>query len=283
MLSAMRLKAGVCLWACVSAASAAQAPDRIASADLCADAYVFALADPDSIHAVSWQAGQTVSSAPDWALDRPRASADAERLIALGPDLVVFGPGGAGDAAGLLERASLSYTVLQWGETLEVVTSNLRQLGEILNRQREAQTLIENLHDRRDALTARAEARGVRPSVFYLSVTGGAAGAGTLVDEAIKLAGGENAAAEAGATGWLPADAEWAFRVEPDLIVTSYFIDGYATRSNIGARHAAFQRLLRDRSRVDVPAPAWSCAGPALMDAAEQIADELDLLAGANG
>jgi iron complex transport system substrate-binding protein len=270
----MPLKAAACLWACVSAVSAADGPSRIVSADLCADAYVFALADRAALAAVSWQAGQAVSGAPDWALDLPRASDDAERLIALQPDLVVFGPAGAGDAARFLDRAGIARVSLQWGEDWDTVTANLRIIGTAMNEAERAEALIAELETRREHLAMRAAEHG-RPSVFYLSVTGGAAGADTLVDEAIRMAGGRNAAAEAGARGWLAADAAWAFRVDPDLVITSYFVDGYATRNNAGARHSAFRRLLQDTPRIDIPASAWSCAGPALMDAAEQIADAL--------
>lgn len=277
MSMAMHLKAAACLWACASAASAA-APSRLVSADLCADAYVFALAEQATVAAVSWQAGQTVSSAPEWALDLPRASQDAERLIALSPDLVVFGPAGAGDAGRFLDAAGIAYVELGWGEDWSVVEQNLLQLGEALERPGRARQIVSDLDQRRVALAARAEVRGIAPSVFYLSVTGGAAGNGTLVDTAIRTAGGRNAAAEAGAQGWLPANAEWAFRIDPDLIVTSYFIDGYATRSDTGRRHSAFRRLLSSHPRTDIPASAWSCAGPELMDAAEAIADALDRL-----
>lgn len=274
----MHLKAAACLWACASAASPADSPSRIVSADLCADAYVFALADRDAIAAVSWQAGQTVSAAPDWALDLPRANGEAGRLLALEPDLVVFGPSGAGDAARFLDRAGIEHVSLQWGEDWSGVIVNLRAMGEALGEAERAEALVRALEVRRTALARRAAQRSRQPSVFYLSVTGGAAGAGTLVDEAIRMAGGRNAAAGAGASGWLAADAEWAFRVDPDLIVTSYFIDGYATRNNTGAQHSAFRRLLANRPRIDVPAAVWSCAGPALMDAAEQIAEALDQL-----
>lgn len=276
MSSDMHLKAAACLWVCVSAASTADGPSRIVAADVCADAYVLALADREAVAAVSWQAGQAVSGAPEWALDLPRASGDAERLIALQPDLVIFGPSGAGDAERFLDRAGIAHVSLQWGEDWNTVTGNLHLIGEALDEAARAGTLISELESRRAALAVRAQQRGAQPSVFYLSVTGGAAGAGTLVDEAIGMAGGRNAAAEAGASGWLAADAAWAFRVDPDLIITSYFVEGYATRNNTGVRHSAFRRLLQDTPRIDIPAAALSCAGPALMDAAEQIADALD-------
>ena len=79
MSSDMPLKAAACLWACVSAVSAADGPSRIVSADLCADAYVFALADREAVAAVSWQAGQTVSGAPEWAA--MKSSTDENPLI----------------------------------------------------------------------------------------------------------------------------------------------------------------------------------------------------------
>lgn len=272
----MHLKVAACLWVFASANSAASHPTRIVSADLCADAYVIALAEPQTIAALSWQAGQTVSAAPGWALELPRVNGDAERLIALHPDMVVFGPGGPGDAARFLDVAGIDYVSVQWGETFQSVDANLEMIGRHLGRDSMADALRSDLAGRQTALQRRSAARGRTPRVFYLSATGGAAGAGTLVDAAIRLAGGRNAAAEAGATGWLAANAEWAFRVRPDLIVTSYFVDGYLTRADIGRRHSAFRHLLASAPRIDVAASAWSCAGPGLIEAAEQIADALD-------
>ncbi|GJL96760.1 MAG: ABC transporter substrate-binding protein [Hyphobacterium sp.] len=276
----IHLKVAACLWVFVSANSEASDPVRIVSADLCADIYVIALAAPRTIAALSWQAGQTVSAAPDWALELPRVNGDAERLISLNPDMVIFGPGGPGEAARFLDLAGIDYMSVQWGETFQSVGANLEAIGRRLGRETTADVLRNDLVARQRDLQRRAETRNRTPDVFYLSATGGAAGAGTLVDEAIRLAGGRNAAAEAGATGWLAADAEWAFRVSPDLIVTSYFVDGYFTRSDIGRRHSAFRHLLDSAPRIDVPASAWSCAGPNLIDAAEQIAEALDDLEG---
>ena len=135
---------------------------------------------------------------------------------------------------------------------------------------------------------ARSAARRPAPLVAYLSASGGSAGTGSFVDAAIRAAGGRNAAAEAGLTGWGRSDPEFALRLAPDLLVTSFFRDGFASNANLGARHSAYRRLLESAPRIDIPSADWICAGPRLIVAAEAIADALDALpeaeaAGAGG
>ncbi len=283
MSSDMRRLGAVFILACAcNASSFAQAIDgedaplRVLSADLCADPFVMALADRESIIAMGWQVNQPVSGAPEWVRDLPRAWPEAERLLTLDPDIAVFGPGGPGRAASILDTAGIHAVTLGWGEDFDIVRTNARALGDVLHREQTAEALIADLNARLAGLETRRTARGTRPSIFYLNVSGGTAGAGTLVDAAITAAGGRNAAAEAGAVGWTPADPEWALRVTPDLIVTSYFRDGYNSISQAGARHALFRDLLARTPHVDVPSADWSCAGPGLIDAAEIIADALD-------
>ena len=283
MSSDIRRLGAVFMLACVfSASSLAQnidaegAPSRVLSADLCADAFVFALAGRENIFAASWQVDQPVSGAPDWARDLPRAWTEAERLVGLDPDIAVFGPIGPGRAAPILEAAGINAVTLGWGEDFEIVRANARVLSDALSQPERAEALIADLDARLARLEGRSRARGIRPSVFYLNVSGGTAGSGTLVDAAIMAAGGRNAAAEAGAVGWTPADPEWALRVTPNLIVTSYFRDGFSSINQTGARHALFRDLLARTPHIDVPSADWSCAGPTLIHAAETIADALD-------
>lgn len=283
MWSAMPPLAAACISACVWTASASAqgaggAPMRVASADLCADAWVIELAEPERVIALSWQVDAPMSAAPEWARQRPRAWPDAERLIALDPDLAVFGPGGPGRAATVLEAAQIGTLTLQWGEDFATIRANADATGLALGRGRAADAWTNQLDSRLAALSDRAAARGWSPSVFYLSVSGGTAGEGTLIDAAIQAAGGRNAATEAGASGWTQSDAEWALRVDPDLVVTSYFTAAYRTANNIGQRHAAFRRLVAEHATVEIPGALWSCAGPGLIEAAERIADALDEL-----
>ena len=278
-------RAAVFISACVFAmASASWAPAQgtappqggVVSASLCADAYVLALEPVGGVKALSWQVDQPISAAPDWARQLPRAWPDAERLFALDPGLVVFGTGEGGRASAMLERSGYRTSELAWAEDFDGVRANLLALGEALGRETEAAAAVQTLDDRLADLERRTARRGAVPSVAYLSASGGSAGAGTYVDAAITAAGGRNAAAESGVAGWGRSDPELALTLEADIILTSYFTDGFAGTLSRATRHAAYRRLLGSAGRVDIPSADWPCAGPRLVNAAEAIADALD-------
>ena len=270
-----------CVFAMASAVSAwaqdtTSPQGGVVSASLCADAYLFALEPSSNISAVSWQVDQPVSAAPDWARQLPRAWPDAERLFALDPGLVVFGAGDGGRAAVLLERSGYETFELAWVEDFDGVGANLLALGQALGREVEAGATVQALDARLAELERRTARRGVAPSIAYLSASGGSAGAGTYVDAAITAAGGQNSAALSGVTGWGRSDPELALTLEADIILTSYFTDGFAGTLSRATRHAAYRRLLDGAGRVDIASADWPCAGPRLIDAAEAIADALD-------
>lgn len=246
------------------------------SASLCGDAYVLALEPGPDIAALSWQVDQPISAAPVWARQLPRAWPDAERLFALDAGLVVFGAGEGGRAAAMLEGSGYQTFELAWAEDFDGVRANLLTLGEALGREAEAAAAVQAFDDRLAALERRSARRGVVPSVAYLSASGGSAGAGTYVDAAITAAGGRNSVAQSGVMGWGRSDPELALTLEADIILTSYFTDGFAGTLSRATRHAAYRRLLDGAGRVDIASADWPCAGPRLIDAAETIADALD-------
>ncbi|WP_417496433.1 ABC transporter substrate-binding protein [Maricaulis sp.] len=285
MSLAITRPAGLCISACVFAmASASCAPAQdttppqggIVSASLCADAYVLALEPVAGIQALSWQVDQPISAAPDWARQLPRAWPDAERLFALDPAFVVFGAGEGGRSRVMLERSGYQSFELAWAEDFDGVRGNLLALGAMLGREIEAAAAVEALDERLAELEQRSVRRGAIPGVAYLSASGGSAGSGTYVDAAIKAAGGRNAVAGSGVTGWGRSDPELALTLEADIILTSYFTDGFAGTLSRATRHHAYRRLLDSAGRVDIASANWPCAGPHLIDAAEAIADALD-------
>jgi iron complex transport system substrate-binding protein len=248
----------------------------VVSASLCADAYVLALAEPEFIRALSWQVDQPVSAAPGWARGWTQAWPDAERLLVLDAEVIVFGAGEGGRAASLLDRAGRRSIELSWTEDFAGVRANFRRIGAAIDRVDAAERAIENLDNRLAQLDFRAGQRGDRADLVYLSASGGSAGTNTYVDAAIRAAGARNVIADAGISGWTRSDPELVLTLEADLILTSFFRDGFSSTYNRALRHSAYDRLLDTTPSVDVPSGYWPCAGPMLIDAAEAIADALD-------
>ena len=228
--------------------------------------------------AVSWQAEQKLSAAPDWARGLPKAWPSAERLMSLDPGLIVFGPGEGGRAKAWAARFGVPAFELAWGEEFGVVRENLLLLGDALGVPSRAVAAVADLDGRLERLETRAAARGRAPSVFYLTPSGGSAGAGVFVDAAIRAAGGRNFLADQGAHGWARASAETVLTAEPDLIIISYFGEMFVSADMVATKGQHYRWLMDRAPRLAISGADWPCAGPRLIEAAEVIADALDRL-----
>jgi len=237
---------------------------RVVSTSLCSDSYVLDALPHDNIAALSWQSGDNASTAPESFKDKPKASDNAEVLLALNPTLVVFGPGEGGAVKPLLDKRGIQYINLVWGEGFEAVSANMNIISEAL--QLDPFTINPPQYFPRG---------GLRPSVLYLSASGATAGPGTYVDAAIQAAGGSNIIAM---PGWHTPSIESLVGLNPDLIVTSFFKDGYASVNEAGLRNKALQDKIHGISRVNVPGKLWPCAGPGLFEATRIIGKAIEEL-----
>ena len=233
---------------------------RIASTSLCGDSYVLSMIPHEDIAALSWQSDDALSGVPASLRERPKAWDDAERLLALKPSLVIFGPGEGAYAGPLLDKAGIEYVSLNWGEDFKTVFTNRDIIGEAAD-----------IQTSQIGVSARL-ARTRAPLVLYLSSSGGTAGPGTFVDAAITRAGGGNIITK---SGWHTPDPETLIGLSPDLIVTSFFNDGYASTNESGLRSTALQNMITTTPHVNVPGKLWPCAGPGLYDAADIIYEAL--------
>lgn len=246
------------------ASLAKESPRRIVSTSLCGDSYLKALADPENIAALSWQSRTLLSDASEPLKALPQARDDAETLLALEPDLIVFGPGEGRKSAPFLKAAGIESFSLQWGEDFGAIADNLRALQQALGKSAKKAISSDVSH---------AMPKDDAPTVLYLSRSGGTAGPGTLVNAAIEAAGGINIITE---TGWRPAQPEHLITLQPDLIVTSYFNDGLESAQSKAIRNRAMQNLIKRSQSVEVPGKYWPCAGPGLYKATEIIKTALD-------
>lgn len=115
-----------------------------------------------------------------------------EPIVALKPDLVLASLGSI-DAADQLR--SLGYNVLTLNpKDLNGIMKNLMTVGKATNKEAQAQSVVNDMQQRIDAIVNKLKDVTTRPTVYheiwsdpYMSV-----GKETFVDSAIKLAGGQN-------------------------------------------------------------------------------------------
>jgi len=157
------------------------------------------------------------------ARDVPRvsdsSSVDAEKIVALRPDLVVGIPAQARGVEAL-QRAGVRVVLLR-DDRYEDIFTDLARLGELTGRSSQAAATIARLRARTAQLQARTRSFKRKPSVFVTFGTGPiwTAGSGSYVSELIELAGGRNAAGDL-RQAWGEYGAESLLRAQPDVIVT---------------------------------------------------------------
>ena len=247
-------------------AQAAESP-TIASTSLCGDSYLLALA-PNHISALSWQSRSPLSRANGAQRALPQIWDEAEVLMKSEADIIVFGAG----EGRIAEKLDAETVTLTWGEDFSALQTNADAIEKSLNIQ---STISEDWSRRIDALRQTAVARAEKPKILYLSRSGGSAGKGTLIDTAITAAGGINSVET---TGWFTPDPEQIIAYEPDLIITSYFKNGYESVQSTAVRNKVVKRFIAQHPNVEINGNLWPCAGPGLIEAAELIREAIDNL-----
>ncbi len=221
-----------------------------ASTSLCGDSYLLALR-PDRIAALSWQSRDDLSRASAAQQKLPQITDRAEDILRFRDHIILFGPG-EGFQTGKFADRSIALT---WGEDFETVFKNI-------------DLVAPGRADLWKARLSEIKKPATAPKILYLSRAGGTAGPGTFVDAVITAAGGENIIKT---KGWFTPDPETLLAQKPDFIMTSFFDSDYASVNDKSYRHKAVRDFIADHPRIDLPGHLWPCAGPGLIEAAEQL------------
>ncbi|HVR46999.1 MAG TPA: helical backbone metal receptor [Candidatus Binatia bacterium] len=147
------------------------------------------------------------------------SSVDAEAIVALRPSAVIGIPAQARFVEPL-RRAHVPVYLLA-DDTYDEIFSNLRTVGALTGRRREADAEIARLQRETAALYDRTAGFARHPSVFVVLGSGPiwTAGSGSYITKLIALAGGRNAAEDLRAA-YGEYSAEALLRDQPDLLVT---------------------------------------------------------------
>jgi iron complex transport system substrate-binding protein len=145
------------------------------------------------------------------------ASADAERIVQLHPDVVV-GIASQRAPADDVRKAGIR-TVLLSDDGFEDIFRNIEALGLLTGRVEEAHALTDRLRERTTALMRTVRKHNRAPRVFVVLGVGPifTVGEGSYIGKLIALAGGTDAAGIRDAYGAYSAEALLA--VQPDVLV----------------------------------------------------------------
>lgn len=223
--------------------------NAIVSTTLCADGYLHKLSGIEPrLAALSWQSRSALSQTPEHLKALPQADNDQERRLNWSQATQISSAGGGGDID------------LQWGEDFETVWKNFHILSTKLNVPNPTASLKFRLKS--------IQQPAISPRILYLNRSGGTAGPRTFVDAVIKAAGGINIIET---PGWQSPDTETLIRLQPDIILTSFTQSDYAGVNDRTLRHEALADKIKSVSLIDIPGRYWTCAGPGLVDATEQL------------
>jgi iron complex transport system substrate-binding protein len=147
------------------------------------------------------------------------ANPDIEKIVALNPDLILAGYGNPIEVVYTL--AGLGLTVFGIKTTdLDDLLNDIRRIGEITDKEVEAQVLTSAMASRIEAVTNVTSELEERPKVFYLiSQDLWTAGSGTFIHELIEKAGGVNICQNI--TGYTMISIEEVIARDPEIIITS--------------------------------------------------------------
>lgn len=270
----MRLIAWLMLLASLCPTTIALALPRVVSTNLCADYLALALAAPEQLLSVSAKSQDPrVSSMATQAQAYPANQASAEEIIALRPDLVLASRRWlAQTPQELFKQHGIDVLAVPYPTTWEQIIATTQLVATRLQRTEQGQSLVTDIGER----LARLQARQRPYSLLYLRPNGGSAGRDTYVDTVFQAIGVYNAFQ---ARGWSNYPLERLIQSTPDAFVSADMrIDqGYAKSSYW--RHPRLQQLMADTAVLHIRDNRWGCSDFQLVDAAEQLAAQLDALA----
>jgi iron complex transport system substrate-binding protein len=145
------------------------------------------------------------------------ARADLERLVALGPDLVVVSQYTDADVLSQLEKSGMRWHRMEGLDSLAGFREAILSLGRVVGEEAAARALVAR-YDARLASLRRLLAGARKPRVLYWA-NPHTAGARTAIGAIIEAAGGENVGRTLGLEGIAPLGAERAFLADPDVVL----------------------------------------------------------------
>jgi iron complex transport system substrate-binding protein len=255
----------------VSVSKADSKPQRIVSMNLCTDQLLLLLVPPERIVSVSALSLDPHSSfMADAAKNHHTNHGKSEEILPLKPDLVLASGFAARPAVELLRKLGHRVEMIPMANDIAGIRTNISTVASLVGEQQKGFEIIEQM-DRRIAQVQTQLAGAKKRAIFY-QPRGYTSGKNTLQDEALRLAGWENVAANIGINGYSQIGLEQLLMAQPEQIFTSSYAPGTSSLAQRQLQHPVLRRLTDNRPMVEIDYRLWICDGPMIADAIEALA-----------
>lgn len=248
--------------------AAPDAPTRVVSLNLCTDQLAMLLAGDGQLVSVSALAHDPRASAMvDVAAAYPINRGMAEEVFLLDPDLVIAGTFTDRVTVDMLRRLGIPVATIAPAYRLDDVPTRLREVGALLGREAEAETLIATYQAGLAAL-AHDDAR---PRGAIYGANAYASGPKSLSGGILDAAGFDNVAAGLGITTGGRLALEHLVLSAPDILILTSPYPG-AARAEEVLDHPALARLRARAGVAPLTDRDWVCGTPYVLRAIEGLA-----------
>lgn len=250
-------------------ADAADGSKRVVSINVCTDQLAILLAEEGQLQSVSYLSQDPeLSAMAAKARQLPANHAQAEEVFLMNPDLVLAGTFSSRATVGLLRRLGVRVEEFAPARSFNDIEGHLRRMGELLGRQAEASREI----DKMKAALAAIQQPVHRKTVALYYANSYTSGRGTLVDEAVRLAGLDNLADKAGVSGSAPLSLEKLVLEKPDILVRGSR-DRAPALAFENFEHPALRALEKQARAVTIADNLTVCGGPFSVEAVGELAE----------
>jgi iron complex transport system substrate-binding protein len=149
-----------------------------------------------------------------------RFRGNLEEALAQKPDLIVVASFTRPEVLTKLKAIKIEVHVLPDIPSLDKLTASLLRLGEVIQEPDAARTVASNMATIRADLQTKRNSLPRNPTVLHVYPDGTVSGRGSLFDDLVREAGGQNVASER-VSGWQKLAAEAYLKLDPDYVVVS--------------------------------------------------------------
>ena len=202
---------------------------------------------------------------------------EGEAILALKPDLIIAAPWSYQGPLWVARSVNIPVLPLPDAKSWVEIEAGIALAGEALGVQERAQALMEKLTARRSELEGAGRPSRRMATYSNFGAGGHTSGTGTTLDLAITLAGMENAVSR---KGHCELSLEEILTLNPEVFVTSTGRDMVSPGAEFLRNEPALSHLEAvEKGRIIVlPAELFSASSHRILDAAEEVARQVDLL-----